>query len=127
MASSRIEAAIGSVDGVNRLFATPTEYRANSLVVFLNGQQLKRELENGWVELDQSLGTFEMKLAPNGPRSGATDDPGDVLFCYYDTEAPVSYGGAGGGVPVIDGALEVRPVVSWTLNLVPKVISSEEM
>lgn len=101
MGSSRIEPASGAVDGVNRDFTVPTYYRAGSLVVFLNGQQLKRQLDNGWEETDPTLGRFRMKVPPVGPRPGSTDDPGDVLFAYYDTEANASTGGAGGGVPQI--------------------------
>lgn len=120
MASSRLEPAAGMVNGVNRVFSTPTYYRPGSLVVFLNGQQLKRQLDNGWVELDPSLGTFEMKLAPVGPRPGSLDDPGDVLFAYYDTEAATATGGASGGVPHVGWALEVRPVVSSALVVAPR-------
>lgn len=120
MASSRLEPVSGSVDGVNRVFSTPTYYRAGSLVVFLNGQQLKRQLDNGWVELDPNAGTFEMKLAPVGPRPGSLDDPGDVLFAYYDTEAATATGGAPGGIPRVGRALEVRPVLSSALEVAPR-------
>jgi len=101
MGTSRIEPVSGIINGVNRDFSVPTYYRAGSLVVFLNGQQLKRQLDNGWEETDPTLGRFRMKLPPVGPRPGSTDDPGDVLFAYYDTEASTSTGGAGGGVPQI--------------------------
>lgn len=118
MASSRIEQAIGVIDGVNRDFRAPTYFRAGSLVVFLNGQQLKRQLDNGWDELDPNAGTFRMKQAPVGPRPGSLDDPGDVLFVYYDTEAATATGGADGGVPRILAfdVLRPRPIDSGDLR-----------
>jgi hypothetical protein len=126
MASSRLEQAIGTIDGVNRDFRTPTYYRAGSLVVFLNGQQLKRQLDNGWDEVDQSLGTFRMKVAPRGPRPGSVDDPGDVLFVYFDTEASTSTGGADGGVPEVLALDVLTPRLRDGDNLRPRLVDAED-
>jgi len=122
---SRLEPVAGVVDGVNRDFSVPTHYRADSLVVFLNGQQLKRELENGWVELDPDAGTFRMKLPPL-PSQGAADDPGDVLYAYYDTEV-LSTGGADGGVPSLSAAVELVPKLLAATNLRPRIIGAKEV
>jgi len=121
--AGRLDQALGAVNGVNRDFATPAPYAPGSLVVFLNGQQLKRDLDNGWTELDPSSGTFRMKLPPSGPQVAA-DDPGDVLFCYYDTGPAVSVGGAGGGIPRLASALELRPAVAGAAALAPGMVSA---
>jgi hypothetical protein len=121
MASSRIEPVSGAVNGVNRDFSVPTYYRAGSLVVFLNGQQLKRTLDNGWEETDPTLGTFRMKIPPVGPRPGSTDDPGDVLFAYYDTEAATSTGGAGGGLPQFVSLDVLSPRIRDAGDLRPRI------
>ena len=113
------------VDGFNRDFSVPTHYRAGSLVLFLNGQQLKRELENGWDEVDPDAGTFRTKIPPQPSPVGATDDPGDVLYAYYDTDV-CSTGGAGGGVPSIGGVLELAPRVLSASELRPRIIDVEE-
>lgn len=125
MASSRLEQAIGIVNGVNRDFRAPTYFRAGSLVVFLNGQQLKRQLDNGWEELDPVAGTFRMKRAPVGPRPGALDDPGDVLFVYFDTEASTSTGGADGGLPRILALDVLSPRLRDGDDLRPRLVSAE--
>ena len=109
--SGRLDQALGTVDGVNQDFATPAPYAPGTLVVFKNGRQLSRDLDNGWTEVDPAAGTFRMKLPPVAPET--IDDPGDILFCYYDTGAAVSVGGAqDGGIPLMAGALELRPGVT---------------
>lgn len=126
--SGRLEQAIGTVNGVNRDFSVPTAYAPGMLVLFLNGRQLKRDLENGWEEVVPNLGTFQTKIAPEGPHPGAIDDPGDVLFCYYDTGASVSVGGAQlGGIPNIFGATELRPSVEGGSVLSPLFAGSEDL
>lgn len=124
--ASRIEPALGTVDGVNRDFSAPTSYRAGSLVVFLNGQQLKRELENGWEELDPVAGTFRTKLAPEPPPPGSTDNPGDVLYVYYDLDLP-STGGAEGGIPRLDAGEVVAPSLRAANELRPRVADAEDL
>ena len=125
--AGRLDQAIGTVDGVNQDFSTPAAFAPGSLVVFLNGQQLKRDLDNGWDEIDPSAGTFRMKIPPDGPRPGSTDDPGDVLFCYYDTGAAVSVGGAQlGGIPGMIAATELRPWMRTGDNLAPSMAGAED-
>lgn len=126
--SGRLEQAIGTVNGVNRDFSVPTAYAPGTLVLFLNGRQLKRELENGWEEVDPSSGTFRTKLPPEGSYPGAIDDPGDILYCYYDIGASVSVGGAQtGGIPNIFGATELRPNVEGGNVLSPSFAGSEDL
>ena len=122
--ASRLEPAIGDVDGVNRDFSLPSAYRAGSLVVFLNGQQLKRELENGWEELDPAAGTFRMKLPPVPARPGSSDDPGDVLYGYFDLDYD-SIGGAEGGVPKASSGEVVLPRSAGSLELRPRAAGAE--
>jgi hypothetical protein len=122
---ARIEPAIGVVDGLNRDFRAPLPFQAESLVVFLNGQQLKRQLENGWEEIDPSLGTFRMKVAPRSARPGAPDDPGDILFVYFDTGA--STGGADGGIPEILGLDVLSPRLLGAADLRPRPAAGEDL
>lgn len=126
--SGRLEQAIGTVDGSNRDFSVSTAYAPGTLVLFLNGRQLKRELENGWEEIDPSSGTFRTKLPPEGPHFGGIDDPGDILYCYYDEGTSVSVGGAQtGGIPNLFGATELRPSVEGGNVLSPSFAGSEDL
>jgi len=127
MSYARITQALGPVNGVNRDFNSPTHFRPGSLVCFLNGQQLKRTLDNGWEEVDPTLGIFRMKVAPVGPRPGALDDPGDVLFVFYDTEASSSTGGADGGIPNLVALDVVIPRMTEAVDLHPNLVNAEEI
>jgi hypothetical protein len=71
---ARIEQAIGPVDGTNTYFSTSVGYISGSLDVFLNGILLRKQDDDGWVEL---AGTnFEMKRPPS---------PGDIVSVFYRT------------------------------------------
>jgi hypothetical protein len=72
MAKAWILKAIGVVDGVNKAFNTSTFYVPGSLVVYLNGDTLDRDSDNGWVELGGN--SFELKEIP---------ETGDTVWTYY--------------------------------------------
>lgn len=67
-----IEAAIGLVNGSNRLFLTQSPYIPRSLRVFLNGILGCRQLEEGWEELGGQR--FVLYHPPKPP---------DVVQVYY--------------------------------------------
>lgn len=73
--SNKFVEAIGSIDGVNRDFETPTSYVTGTLNVFRNGRIVTKVLEDGFEEIVPSTGTFRMKAAP---------ELNDVLFCFYE-------------------------------------------
>lgn len=62
----------GVCNGVNTVFVTPSPYLAGSVRVWLNGELLRADLENGWVELGESR--IAMKVPPVA---------GDALQAYY--------------------------------------------
>ena len=62
----------GAVDGVNRVFSTPTMYVSGSVVVYLNGVALDKLNDNNWIELGGNL--FELAEAPRH---------GDSVWVYY--------------------------------------------
>lgn len=62
MPNPRFQVAVGSVDGVNKLFETSVDYETGTLAVFRNGTLLERSADNGWAELGGN--EFEMKVAP---------------------------------------------------------------
>ena len=64
MPAPQFVVAIGTIDGVNTNFSTPSAYIANTLTVFLNGQLLDKTLSNGWAEVNPNLGTFTLDGAP---------------------------------------------------------------
>jgi hypothetical protein len=72
MAGSRLEQATGAVDGVNRTFATSSDYLAGSLVVFQGLARVDASEADGWTELGGSL--FELKVAPR---------TGNHVGCWY--------------------------------------------
>jgi hypothetical protein len=72
--SALILPAGGSVDGVNRVFTTPSKYIPRSLQVFVNGMNpIKTGTEDGWKELAPYT-KFELRTAPV---------EGDVVSVYY--------------------------------------------
>lgn len=62
----------GAIDGVNKIFYTPTAYVLGSLRVWHNGVLLRGDLDDGWIEHGSSR--FEMKEPPQA---------GDTLTVYY--------------------------------------------
>lgn len=126
MGLARIDEAIGAVDGANRVFATPFPYVAGTLIAILNGRQLDDSLDNGWVELDPNAGTFELKVAPSGPRT-SPDDPGDLVSAYYENAFEPTGGGADGGIPRLAGSGEVRPRICQVSDIRPRIAKAEEI
>jgi hypothetical protein len=72
MPKALVATAIGTVDGVNRDFQTGAPYLLGSTVVFLNGMALRRDWDNGWVELGSDK--IRMNEAPI---------TGDALQIYF--------------------------------------------
>lgn len=62
----------GVTNGFNKLFETPTPYLAGSVMVFLNGILLEKNLDDGWSEGGNRK--ISMKVAPLAD---------DVLEAYY--------------------------------------------
>ena len=124
----RLEQAIGVVNGINLDFEVPVAYMSGSLVVFRNGQQLKRELDNGWIETDPTTGKFQMKIAPLAPYPGSLDDCGDIIFAYFNTVSSVSTGGAVvGGIPNIVGATHIYPLLVAGNEILPQIIGAGDI
>lgn len=54
---------IGDIDGVNRLFVTPTPYVSGTIKVIWNGQVVNdTDDEQGWIEINED--TIQTKIAP---------------------------------------------------------------
>jgi hypothetical protein len=70
----QLREAAGAVDGVNRDFVAPGAYEPGTLRALRNGRLLSRDLADGYVEVDPSLGTFRLRIAPR---------VGDNVFCFY--------------------------------------------
>ena len=67
-----IEIALGTVDGLNKLFTTTVPFLLGSIQVFLNGLAKRRDYADGWTE-----------LPPNTIRLGEAPQPTDVVQVYY--------------------------------------------
>ena len=123
----RLERALGTIDGVNVDFTTPSPYISGSLNIFRNGQLLDQSSENGWTEVDPNAGTFRMKIPPLGPNPGAppsAGDPGDLIDTVYQDEK--TGGGAEGGIPHLSAAQLLRPNIPVAQNLIPQIVASDD-
>lgn len=70
---SQLVPLIGTVNGVNREFVTPSAFKAGTLRVFWNGVEYEPwDERRGWVEVSDVV--VRMSVAPK---------TGDVLTCYY--------------------------------------------
>jgi len=74
MAEAHFVEAAGIIDGSNKDFAAPEPYVPGTLRALRNGRLLSRDFEDGYVEVDPSIGTFRVLVAPKA---------GDVLFVFY--------------------------------------------
>lgn len=64
--------AVGTVNGVNKDFRTPSPYVPGSVVVYLNGFSKEKAADDGWEETGYDR--FRMKEAPK---------VGDQVQVYY--------------------------------------------
>jgi len=76
----KFEPGIGTVDGANKTFYTPTPYQAGTLALLLNGQLKVRDNDDGWFETDPSSGRVDLKEAP---LPGDADEPADDVVQFY--------------------------------------------
>jgi hypothetical protein len=105
--------AVGTIDGVNTDFETPSVYYPGTLYHYMNGQLLDPSHDDGLVETGGN--TFRLKVAPR---------TGDVVHVWYHESAP-SPGGAFVPPPVALWALELRPEPYSTHELTPTPHSTE--
>ena len=76
---SKLAKLIGTIDGVNKSFTTPSAFMAGTLRIFWNGQQCEAGDERyGWTEVTDIV--VEMKVAPKA---------GDELTCFYQDVCPI--------------------------------------
>ena len=63
---------VGAIDGVNKIFTTPggVAYKLGSTTLWIDGQQLVRQFDDGWSEIDPSAGSIETKVAPVTDQAG---------------------------------------------------------
>jgi hypothetical protein len=104
--------AIGTIDGVNKDFNTPSAYWVGTLFAYLNGVLIRKADENGPVEIGGT--DVLIKIAPK------TDD---TLHFYYQTGPPV--GGAILGPPDMLQAIELLPEIYAAIDLHPDIIDSQ--
>ena len=98
------EIPTGDVDGFNQLFiVSQNEYKAGSLVVYLDGQAFINTL--GITETNPSLGTFEFDDPPNA---------GQVVYVTYQIGVPLAGGVVQSDTTGVTGAEEVKNIMSLT-------------
>ena len=105
--------AIGTIDGVNTDFTTPSPYYPGTLFAYLNGLLVQQAGDEGPIELGANA--VRMRDAPR---------PGDTLHFYYDTQPPT--GGAILGPPTMLEAINLVPVIAGSLNLRPDIIGADD-
>lgn len=57
-----IEELSGVVNGINRIYSTSLAYKSDSIRVWINGELMRADLDNGWVELGSNQ--IELNEAP---------------------------------------------------------------
>ena len=105
--------AIGTIDGVNVDFNTPSAYYAGSLFAYKNGLLIRKVDDDGPIELGGSA--VRMKEAPRTE---------DTLHFYYQEGAPTQ--GALVQPPTMLSALQLVPAMRGNIDLRPRMISSDE-
>jgi len=60
----RFEVPSGVIDGVNTVFTVSVAYQMGTTAVFLNGQLMRADFADGWVETDPAGGQVTMNIAP---------------------------------------------------------------
>ena len=95
MGFPRIEEGVGTIDGANTTFFTPTApYGAGSVRYYLNGQLAE---EVCVTEVDPASGEIEVDTAPR---------VGDVVQFFYDDESSAAPPEAGRTIRPIVGRIE---------------------
>lgn len=81
MPQPRFEVALGTIDGINKVFTVSVAYAPNTTAVFVNGALYRKDWDNGWYETDPATGTVTLKEAPL---------LGDTVQIFFtDTSAPL--------------------------------------
>ena len=101
----KFEPGIGTVDGANKTFYTPTPYQTGTLSYFLNGQLKQQANDDGWFETDPSSGRVDLKEAPLP--GDAVEPADDVVQFYYISAA--------------DAALQVQDQIAFLKGRVREV------
>jgi len=110
--------AIGTIDGVNVDFNTPSAYWPGTLFAYINGTLVREIDDDGPIEMGGT--DVRMKLAP---------EVGDTLHFYYQEEAP-TFHGFDGPVPIPPTMLsadELVPEMTGAMSYIPRMISSEDI
>lgn len=74
----------GTVDGVNKVFYTPTPYTAGTVAIFINGQLKRPGYDDGWVETDPATGAVTLREAPQP----CPPDHDEVIQAFYIDTVP---------------------------------------
>ena len=74
MSQPQFESLLGTIDGVNTTFFTPTPYTAGTLAVYDNGQLQMHHAGNPWTETNPATGEVTLAFAPEG---------GDTIAAFY--------------------------------------------
>lgn len=80
MGQPQFEPLIGSIDGANTVYTTPTPYTAGTVAVYVNGQLQMHNLGNPWAETTPAAGVVTLGFAPQG---------GDTVVAFYIDTTPV--------------------------------------
>ena len=59
---TKVTDPVGTVNGSNRDFSTPSQYASGTLFVLVNGIWVAQGADNGWTEIGPD--TFRMNVAP---------------------------------------------------------------
>jgi len=103
--------AIGTIDGSNVDFTTPSAYFAGTVFMYLNGVLTRPYDDDGIIE-----------LGGNAIRHKQAPELGDTVHYYYQESA--STGGSIQGPPDIMQAFELLPEIYGTIHLIPNVIDA---
>jgi len=111
MSNPVLAEAIGTIDGVNLDFTTPSAYYSGTVFMYLNGVLVRPADNDGIIELGGN--EIRHKEAPK---------VGDTVHYYYQEGAPT--GGSIQGPPDTMQAFELLPEIYGTIHLIPNVIDA---
>jgi len=103
----RFVAAIGLVDGVNRVFGTGHPYHPGTTALYVRGLLRVRTDDDGYVESDPAAGLIELNEAPLPGRPSDPSDPGDRVMIFFLDEPSES---GDDTVQAISGTISYDPV-----------------